>query len=67
MNEIKMNLDLFKSQEELKAYTNFLKTVDDNYLKQFKNAEELNAHIDYLNSREFIDDLMSGTVKNNRN
>lgn len=63
MIKLTNSLDRFKSNEELKAYNAFLETIDDDYFKKFKTADEMDEHVEYLNSRKFIDDLMQNSKK----
>ena len=58
MSELKHNLNLFNNTEEVKEYTKYLSKMNNKFFDQFKTGAEMDAHIDYMNTREFVDELM---------
>lgn len=63
VSKLKPNLDLFKSNNELKTYLKYLDKHNFKKIKTIEDIEEYNKHIDYMNTRDFVDDLLSGKIK----
>ena len=63
LKKLSDDLNRFESNEELNAVVKYMKNFKFKKIKTSEDIEEWNKQVDYMNSRQFIDDIMSGKIK----